>query len=55
MKPTVHLLGKTMDYAQLSEVGYTLQIQVKPYLSKDQVIPFVVNLTIHQMGDLKML
>lgn len=45
MKPTVHLLGKTMNYAQLSEAGYTLQIQVKPYLSKDQFNPFLVNLT----------
>ncbi|RIA78974.1 hypothetical protein C1645_841914 [Glomus cerebriforme] len=45
MKPTVHLLGKTMDYAKLSEAGYTLQIQVKPYLSKDQFAPFLVNLT----------
>ena len=45
MKPTVHLLGKMMNYAQLSEVGYTLQIQVKPYLSKEQFNPFLVNLT----------
>ena len=45
MKPTVHLLGKTMNYAQLLEMGYTLQIQVKPYLSKDQFTPFLVNLT----------
>ncbi|GES89267.1 hypothetical protein GLOIN_2v1476741 [Rhizophagus clarus] len=45
MKPTVNLLGKTTGYAQLSETGYTLPIQVKPYLSKDQYIPFMVNLT----------
>ena len=30
MKPTVHLLGKTLNYAELTESGYTLQIQVKP-------------------------
>src|ERR1043166_2570810 len=28
MKPTVHFVGKTMNYAQLTDVGYTLQIQV---------------------------
>ena len=53
MKPTVHLLGKTMNYAQLSEMGYTLQIQVKPYLSKDQFVPFVVNLTHSPNGRFK--
>ncbi|CAB4474664.1 unnamed protein product [Rhizophagus irregularis] len=45
IKPTVHLLGKTLGYAELTESGYTLQIQVKPYLSKDQFTPFTVNLT----------
>lgn len=45
MKPTVHLLGKMMNYAQLSETGYTLEIQVKPYLSKEQFNPFLVTLT----------
>ena len=45
MKPTISLLGKTMNYAQLSESGFTLQIQVKPYLSKDQFNSFLVNLT----------
>ena len=45
MKPTVHFLGKTLSYAELTESGYTLQIQVKPYLSKDQFTPFTVNLT----------
>lgn len=45
MKPTVHFVGKTMNYAQLTDVGYTLQIQVKPYLSKEQFNPFLVNLT----------
>lgn len=45
MKPTVHLLGKTLSYAELTESGYTLQIQVKPYLSKDQFTPFTINLT----------
>lgn len=45
MKPTVHLLGKTVNCAQLSEAGYTLQIQVKPYLSKEQFKPFSINLT----------
>src|SRR6266536_6481339 len=45
MKPTINLLGKTMNYAQLSESGFTLQIQVKPYLSKDQFNSFLVNLT----------
>ncbi|CAG8678986.1 uncharacterized protein OCT59_002084 [Rhizophagus irregularis] len=45
MKPTVHLLGKTMNYAQLTEAGYNLEIQVKPYLSKDQFNSFSVNLT----------
>lgn len=45
MKPTISLLGKTMNYAQLSELGFTLQIQVKPYLSKDQFTSFLVNLT----------
>lgn len=45
MKPTVHLVGKTLSHAELTESGYTLQIQVKPYLSKDQFTPFTVNLT----------
>ena len=45
MKPTISLLGKTMNYAQLSESEFTLQIQVKPYLSKDQFTSFLVNLT----------
>ncbi|UZO06959.1 uncharacterized protein OCT59_027263 [Rhizophagus irregularis] len=40
IKPTVHLLGKTLGYAELTESEYTLQIQVKPYLSKDQFTPF---------------
>jgi hypothetical protein len=53
MKPTVHLLGKTMGYAQLSEAGYSLQIQVKPYLSKEQFNPFLVNLTHPQNGRFK--
>src|SRR5579862_8240932 len=45
MKPTVHFVGKTMNQAQLTDVGYTLQIQVKPYLSKEQFNPFLINLT----------
>jgi hypothetical protein len=45
MKPTVHFVGKTMNYAELSDIGYTLQIQVKPYLSKEQFNTFLVNLT----------
>ena len=45
MNPTVHFVGKTMNYAQLTDVGYTLPIQVKPYLSKEQFSPFLVNLT----------
>lgn len=53
MKPTIHLLGKTMDIAQLTEAGYTLQIQVKPYLSKEQFNPFLVNLTHPVNGRLK--
>lgn len=44
-KPTVHLLGKTQAYAELSEVGYSLPVQVKPYLSKDHFYPFTVNFT----------
>lgn len=45
MKPTIHLLGKTLGYAELTESGYSLEIQVKPYLSRDQFTPFMVNLT----------
>jgi hypothetical protein len=45
MKPTVQLLGKTMNLAQLTEAGYDLEIQVKPYLSKEQFNPFLINLT----------
>ena len=45
MKPTVQFVGKTMNYAQLMDIGYTLQLQVKPYLSKEQFNPFLVNLT----------
>lgn len=45
MKPTVQLLGKAMNHSQLSEAGYTLEIQVKPYLSKEQFNPFLINLT----------
>ena len=44
-KPTIHLLGKTQAYAELSEVGYSLPVQVKPYLSKDHFYPFTVNFT----------
>jgi hypothetical protein len=53
MKPTVHLLGKTMSHAQLSEAGYSLEVQVKPYLSKEQFKPFLVNLTHPQNGRFK--
>lgn len=53
MKPTVHLLGKIMNYAQLSEAGYTLQIEVKPYLSKEQFSPFLINLTHPSNGRFK--
>lgn len=45
MKPTVQLLGKILNPVQLTEVGYNLEIQVKPYLSKEQFNPFLVNLT----------
>jgi hypothetical protein len=45
MKPTVHFVGKIMNHVQLTDIGYTLQIQVKPYLSKEQFNPFLVNLT----------
>ena len=50
MKPTIHLLGKIIDSAQLTEAGYALQIQVKPYLSKEQFHPFLVNLTHPENG-----
>ncbi|CAB4442851.1 unnamed protein product [Rhizophagus irregularis] len=53
IKPTVHLLEKTLGYAELTESGYTLQIQVKPYLSKDQFTPFTVNLTHLPNGQFK--
>ncbi|CAB4437277.1 unnamed protein product [Rhizophagus irregularis] len=36
---------KPTGYVELTESGYTLQIQVKPYLFKDQFTPFTVNLT----------
>lgn len=42
-----------MNYAQVTEVGYTIQIQVKPYLSKEQFNPFLVNLTHPQNGRFK--
>ena len=45
MKPTISLLGKTINCAQVTETGFTLQIQVKPYLSKEQFNSFLVNLT----------
>ena len=53
MKPTVHLLGKIINHAQLSEAGYTLQIEVKPYLSKEQFNPFSINLTHPSNGRFK--
>ena len=53
IKPTVQLLGKTMDHAQLTEAGYNLEIQVKPYLSKDQFNPFLINLTHPASGRFK--
>jgi hypothetical protein len=53
MKPTVQLLGKAMNHAQLTEAGYTLQIQVKPYLSKEQFNTFPVNLTHSPNGRFK--
>jgi hypothetical protein len=49
----VHLLGKTLGYAELTESGYILQIQVKPYLSKYQFTPFTINLTHQPNGHFK--
>jgi hypothetical protein len=53
MKPTVHLLGKTSGHLDLTESGYILQIQVKPFLSKDQFAPFTINLTHPSNGRFK--
>jgi len=44
-KPTAHLLGITQGNAELSETGYILSVQVKPYLSKDNFNHFIVNFT----------
>ena len=44
-QPIVHLLGKTLNNAELSETGYNLNVQVKPYLSKDYFNPFTIALT----------
>jgi hypothetical protein len=45
MKPTVHFLGKTVNQALLTEAGYSLEVQVKPYLSRENFNTFSVNLT----------
>ena len=39
-KPIAHLIGNTTNYADITKTGYTLPIQVKPYLSKDQFQPY---------------
>lgn len=44
VKPTIHLLGKSLGTTELTESGYTLQIQINPCLSEYQFTPFTVNL-----------
>jgi len=44
-QPIVHLLGKTLNNAELSEIGYNLNLQAKPYLSKGYFNPFIIALT----------
>ncbi|CAG8648883.1 5316_t:CDS:2, partial [Paraglomus brasilianum] len=39
-QPIIHLLGRTMQLPSINETGYTLPIQVKPYLSSAQRGPF---------------
>jgi len=52
-KPIVHLIGNTTSYADITKAGYTLPIQVKPYLSKDQFQPYTIMLTHPTNGRLK--
>src|SRR5438128_1873298 len=52
-KPITHLIGNTTGYADITKAGYTLPIQVKPYLSKDQFQPYTILLTHPTNGRLK--
>ena len=52
-KPIAHLIGNTTNYADITKTGYTLPIQVKPYLSKDQFQPYTIMLTHPTNGRLK--
>ena len=52
-KPIAHLIGNTTNYADITKAGYTLRIQVKPYLSKDQFQPYTIMLTHPTNGRLK--
>jgi len=52
-KPIAHLVGNTTNYADITKAGYTLPIQVKPYLSKDQFQPYTIMLTHPTNGRLK--
>ena len=49
-QPIVHLLGRTMQLPSINETGYTLPIQVKPYLSSAQCGPFDITLTHNPQG-----
>jgi len=52
-KPIAHLIGNTTNNADLTKAGYTLPIQVKPYLLKDQFQPYTIILTHPPNGRLK--
>jgi hypothetical protein len=52
-KPVAHLIGNTTGYAEITNTGYTLPLQVKPYISKDQFQSYPIILTHPINGRLK--
>ena len=48
-QPLVHLLGGALQQPNVTESGYTLMLQVKPYLSNTQCGELDINLT-HDIG-----
>ena len=52
-KPIAHLIGNTLNNAEITNAGYALLMQVKPYPSKDLFQPYTIILTHPINGRLK--
>ena len=52
-KPIAHLIGNTTSHPNITKAGYTLPVQVKPYLSKDLFQPYTIMLTHPTNGRLR--